>query len=85
MGTITYFETEFTQNDFFKSIQDQIPSKIAMILGVFYGVIVVLGRLSKEWKQHKLNIQEIKKGRESLEQEGIRTKKQRKELDGFID
>ena len=56
-----------------------MPSKIAVILGVIYGIVVLLGRISKEWKQHRLNIQEINRGSELLEQEELRTEKQRKE------
>ncbi|CAL2077746.1 protein of unknown function [Tenacibaculum sp. 190524A02b] len=73
LSSLAFIEQEFTQTDFFLQIQNAIPSKIAMILGIVYGIVILLGRVSKEWKQHVLNIQEIKKGKEEVEQETIIT------------
>jgi hypothetical protein len=84
ISSLAIVEQNFTQGDFFTNILNQIPSMIAVILGVSYGVIIVFGRASKEWKQHKLNIQEVKKGEEKVEQEEIITNQKRKELKNSI-
>ncbi|CAL2095862.1 protein of unknown function [Tenacibaculum sp. 190524A02b] len=73
ISSLAFIEQELTQVDFFTTILNAIPSKTAMILGIVYGVVILLGRVSKEWKQHVLNIQEIKKGKEEVEQETIIT------------
>ncbi len=80
ISSLAFIEQEFTNQDFFTGMLNQIPSKIAMFLGIVYGIVIVLGRISKEWKQHNLNLQEIKKGNEILEQEELKTEKQRKDL-----
>ncbi len=80
LSSLSFVEQEFTNQDFFTGILNQMPSKLAMGLGIIYGVVIVLGKISKEWKQHKLNLQDVKKDRELLEQEELRTEKQRKEL-----
>lgn len=79
ISSLAFAEAEFTNSDFFNSILHAIPSKVAMVLGILYGVVVLLGKVSSEWKKHQLNILEVKKSKELVEQEEIRTEKQRTE------
>ncbi len=84
LSSLAIIEQQFTQADYFQNLLNQVPSQIAVVLGVIYGIVVLLGRISKEWKQHMLNVQEVTKGKELIEQEELRTEKQRKELNEVI-
>ena len=83
VGSLAIIEGQLTHTDFFQNLLNLLPSQMAVILGVVYGIVIVLGRISKEWKQHRLNVQEVTKGKELIEQEELRTKKQRQELNEF--
>ena len=83
ISSLAFIENKFMESDYFQNIINQMPSKIAVVLGVISGIAYCLGRISKEWKQHKLNIQDVKKGEELLEQEELRTEIKRKELESL--
>lgn len=81
ISSLAFLEQEFTEGDYFSNILDAIPSKVAMILGIAYGLVVLLGKISNVYKQHALNMQEIKKGQEKVEQEKIETAEKQKDLE----
>ncbi|CAM1370269.1 hypothetical protein TPENAI_60829 [Tenacibaculum litopenaei] len=80
LSSLVLLEGSFTSEDFFHSLLSKPPSKVTVVIGSIYGVVRVLGAVSKEWKQHRLNIQAVQKGQEQVEQEELKTEKQRKEL-----
>ncbi|CAL2077808.1 hypothetical protein [Tenacibaculum sp. 190524A02b] len=75
ISSLAFIEQELTQIDFFTTILNAIPSKIAVVLGIIYGVAIIFGKGSKEWKQHSLNVQEVRIGKEKLKQETIKTER----------
>lgn len=87
LSSLALIEQQFTNEKFFNDILNAIPSKIAVALGVVYGFAMVFSKLSKVWKDHQINRGEVlihknkvKEAQEHLEQEEIKTEKQRKEL-----
>ena len=73
-------ESQINNTSFFESLLKNIPAQIVYVLGIIYGISLVLGKLSDAWTKHQLNCLKIKQEEEHLEQKEISTEKQRKEL-----
>lgn len=81
VSTISLFQdAQINNTSFFEMLLKNIPAQIVYVLGIIYGISLVLGRLSDAWTKHQLNKLKIKKEEEHLEQQEISTEKQRKEL-----
>ena len=74
-------ESTITNSSFFEALLSNVPAQVIYVLGIIYGVAIVLSKLSDFWKRHKINMLSIKQEQEHLEQEEIETEKQRKDLD----
>jgi len=65
---------------FLDSLLSNVPAQVLYILGIVYAIVVVLKYISKAWKDHKINLLEIKIKTEELSQEKIHTSKDSQEL-----
>ena len=80
LSSLALLEQQFTNEDFFNNILNAVPSKFAVALGIVYGLVILLSKMSKAWKDHQINRTEVslykvkvKQAEELLEQEGINT------------
>lgn len=67
--------------DFITAILGSIPASISWVLGVIYGIVIIVVKISDGNKHIQLNKIEIKKAKEDLEQAEIKTDKDRKSLE----
>ena len=73
-------ESRMNNTSFYNELLENIPAQIVYVLGIIYGISLVLGKLSDAWTKHQLNRLKVKQEREHLEQEEMTTEKQRKDL-----
>ena len=69
------------ETSFFNELLKNVPAQILYVLGIIYGISIVLSKLSDLWKRNELNKITIKKEQERLEQEEITTEIHRKEIE----
>jgi hypothetical protein len=73
-------ESQIHNTSFFEMLLQNVPAQIIYVLGIVYGVSLVLGKLSDSWTKHLLNKLKVKQEIQHLEQEEITTDKQRKQF-----
>jgi ABC-type arginine transport system permease subunit len=73
-------QSTMNETSFFEELLKNVPAQVVYVLGIIYGIAIVLTKISDLWKRHELNKLQVKKEREHLEQEEINTEIQRKEI-----
>ncbi len=73
-------ESVTTNTGFLETLLQNIPAQVIYILGIVYGISLVLGKLSDAWTKHRMNNLKVKQEKEHLEQEEIITERKRKSL-----
>ena len=87
LSSIALIEQKFTNEEFFNNILNAVPSKVAVVLGIGYGCVILFTKFSKAWREHEVNKSEVslsklkvKQAEELLEQEGLNTDSKRENL-----
>ena len=88
LSSFALIEQQFTNKDFFNDILNAVPSKFAVALGIIYGSVILLSKISNAWKEHQINKTEVsihkvkvKEAEELLEQQELNTDEKRKNLE----
>ena len=76
-----FLKSIINETSFFDELLKNVPAQILYVLGIIYGIAIVLSKLSNLWKRNELNKIAVKKAREHLEQEEITTEIHRKEIE----
>ena len=59
------------------SMIHSMPSKWASYLGIIYGVVIVLKKISETWKSHQINRNDVLLAKELYKQRKIETEQKR--------
>lgn len=61
---------------FLESLLSNVPAQVLYVLGIIYAIVVVLKFVSKAYKEHKINLFEIRITAEELNQAKAHTKQE---------
>lgn len=73
-------EAKATNSGFLETLLQNIPAQIVYVLGIVYGISLVLSKISDFWKKHNINKADVeisklkvKEAKENLERSEIET------------